>query len=107
MKPWGSLLLMLVSFCLLTGCGTTVDGDTEKTSPPPLEKPAATEDFMPTADSTWGDLFRHIDPEGFSELPEDVQVEMDQTLLTEQSPQFVIKEDGEWVFQWENGTGNR
>lgn len=75
-------------------------GDAESESPFPSEGPAATEEFTPAADSTWGDLFRHLDPEGFSELPADVQAEFDRTLLTEQSPQLVLKEDGKWTFEW-------
>ena len=107
MKPWRSLLVFHTSLSLLAGCGATVGGDMEQTSPSLPEEPAVWEDFTPTADSTWGDLFRHFDSEGFSALPENIQAEMDQTLLTEQSPQFVIKEDGKWVFKWQNGTGDR
>ena len=75
--------------------------DAESESPSPLEGPAATEGFTPAADSTWGDLFRHFDPEGFSKLPADVQSEFDRTLLTEQSPQLVLKEGGKWTFEWQ------
>ena len=100
MKRWKTVLAALAIFCLLTGCGMMNHGDAESESPFPSEGPAATEEFTPAADSTWGDLFRHLDPEGFSELPADVQAEFDRTLLTEQSPQLVLKEDGKWTFEW-------
>lgn len=100
MKRWKTVLAALAIFCLLTGCGMMNHGDAESESPSPLEGPAAMEGFTPAADSTWGDLFRHFDPEGFSKLPADVQSEFDRTLLTEQSPQLVLKEGGKWTFEW-------
>lgn len=96
-----TVLAALAIFCLLTGCGMMNHGDAESESPSPLEGPTATEGFTPAADSTWGDLFRHFDPEGFSKLPADVQSEFDRTLLTEQSPQLVLKEGGKWTFEWQ------
>lgn len=77
MKRWKTVLAALAIFCLLTGCGMMNHGDAESESPSPLEGPAATEGFTPAADSTWGDLFRHFDPEGFSKLPADVQSEFE------------------------------
>ena len=38
----------------------TVGGDTE-------------EPYIPDSSSTWGDLYRHFDPQGFEELPEEMQ----------------------------------
>lgn len=101
MKRWKTVLAALAIFCLLTGCGMMNHGDAESESPSPLEGPAATEGFTPAADSTWGDLFRHFDPEGFFKLPADVQSEFDRTLLTEQSPQLVLKKGGKWTFEWQ------
>lgn len=37
--------------------------------------------FTPEADSTWGDLFRYFDPEGFEALPEEIQNQYDAALL--------------------------
>ena len=39
------------------------------------------ESFTPTSDSTWGDLHRHFDPEGFEELPKEMQEQLDNSLL--------------------------
>lgn len=39
------------------------------------------EPFTPTSDSTWGDLHRHFDPEGFEELPKEIQEQLDSSLL--------------------------
>ena len=101
MKPWRSIVFVLMTLALLTGCGTTDRREAERASLSPPEEPAVTEGFPSSSDSTWGDLFRRFDPEGFSALPEEVQAEYDRTLLTEQSPQFVIKENGAWVFKWQ------
>ena len=101
LKPWRSIVFVLMTLALLTGCGTTDRREAERASLSPPEEPAVTEGFPSSADSTWGDLFRRFDPEGFSALPEEVQAEYDRTLLTEQSPQFVIKENGAWVFKWQ------
>lgn len=60
---------------------------------------AAIEGFQPTEDSTWGDVYRHFDPEGFEALTEEQQEELDHVLLNEESPQWVIKEEGTWFFE--------
>ena len=39
------------------------------------------EPFTPTSNSTWGDLHRHFDPEGFNALPKDIQEQLDNSLL--------------------------
>lgn len=39
------------------------------------------EPFTPTSNSTWGDLHRHFDPEGFEALPKDIQEQLDNFLL--------------------------
>ena len=80
MKPWRSIVFVLMTLALLTGCGTTDRREAERASLSPPEEPAVTEG---------------------SALPEEVQAEYDRTLLTEQSPQFVIKENGAWVFKWQ------
>lgn len=55
--------------------------------------------FQAAENSAWGDLIRYFDPEGFAALSEETQKELDNTLLTEQSPQWTIKEDGKWFFE--------
>ncbi len=37
----------------------------------------AEEPYIPASSSTWGDLYRHFDPQGFGELPEEMQVQLD------------------------------
>lgn len=44
------------------------------------EQPAS-EEFTPSKDSTWGDLYRHFDAEGFASLPLEIQKEYDSVLL--------------------------
>lgn len=41
----------------------------------------ADDGFLPEADSTWGDLFRHFDPEGLEALPLEIQAQYDAALL--------------------------
>lgn len=41
--------------------------------------------FAPEADSTWGDLFRYFDPEGFEALPVEIQDQYDAALLNPQT----------------------
>ncbi len=41
--------------------------------------------FAPEADSTWGDLFRYFDPEGFEALPVEIQDQYDAALLDTQT----------------------
>ena len=35
------------------------------------------EPYIPESSSTWGDLYRHFDPQGFEKLPEEMQVQLD------------------------------
>lgn len=39
------------------------------------------EPYSPTSTSTWGDLYRHFDPQGFEELPKEMQDQLDSLLL--------------------------
>lgn len=57
--------------------------------------------FKPESDSTWGDLYRHFDPEGFNTLPIEIQEEYDSVLLDSEQPSnsvsyvsTAINEDG-------------
>ena len=37
----------------------------------------AEEPYIPASSSTWGDLYRHFDPQGFGELPEEMRAQLD------------------------------
>ncbi|WP_449290954.1 hypothetical protein [Oscillibacter ruminantium] len=43
------------------------------------------DEFMPKSDSTWGDLYRYFDTEGFENLPVEVQQEYNSALLDEKT----------------------
>lgn len=59
-------------------------------------------EFQITEDSTWGELYRHYDPEGFEALTEQQQEQLDSTLVTDGAPfTWVVKEDGEFVFEFQ------
>ena len=59
-------------------------------------------EFQITEDSTWGELYRHYDPEGFEDLTEQQQEQLDNTLVIDGAPfTWVVKEDGEFVFEFQ------
>ncbi len=45
------------------------------------DAPTINQGFIPSDDSTWGNLYRYFDPEGFSALPLEVKQIYDSTLL--------------------------
>lgn len=45
------------------------------------DTPTTNQGFIPFNDSTWGDLYRYFDPEGFSALPPEVKQVYNSTLL--------------------------
>lgn len=45
------------------------------------DTPTTNQGFIPSDDSTWGDLYRYFDPEGFSALPPEVKQVYNSTLL--------------------------
>ena len=45
------------------------------------DAPTINQGFIPSDDSTWGNLYRYFDPEGFSALPPEVKQIYDSTLL--------------------------
>ena len=45
------------------------------------DTPTTNQGFIPSDDSTWGNLYRYFDPEGFSALPLEVKQIYDSTLL--------------------------
>lgn len=45
------------------------------------DTPTKNQGFIPSDDSTWGDLYRHFDPEGFADLSPEVKQVYNSTLL--------------------------
>lgn len=49
--------------------------------------------FTPDYDSTWGDLYRYFDPEGFEVLPPEIQKQYDSVLLFDDGEANVVAMD--------------
>ena len=55
--------------------------------------------FVPSEDSTVGDLYRHFDPDGFNALPEEAHEAFDNTPLSDAAGgEYVSIETGDWSF---------
>lgn len=51
--------------------------------------------FTPDYDSTWGDLYRYFDPEGFEVLPPEIQKQYDSVLFDDGEANVVAMDDAE------------